>query len=387
MTPAARIGVTALVLALYAGSTRVMLPGLDLAALDEIAAHSGFVLDRSVVSVMSMAVSPWITAYVLVDLVAWAVPPWRRYREDAALDRWVRTVWLACCILQGFALATALESMRLGGTSIVVEPGWWFRCQTLLTLTAGSAVAGLAMRWNAAYGVGSGFAALVAWTVLPSAAMITALSTRVEQGDLTILAVATGAVRLAAAVAITVALLRRQEPRTGLRTSFLGLVPAAWAVAAATALGLGSVEAVGLGAAASALIGIVRFRAADGPERDDARAAMAIQTAFSAALVAITTSTVGGAVTAALLSTLFWDFGEELAARYADPSLVTAGTVSGPDAADAAVRKLGEASIPAVPRGMRFRLATRLLGAYAPLEILVPSAHRTAARTVLGNSA
>lgn len=116
----------------------VPLPGVEHEALTQLGRQSGLLGLFEGASQFAAVIGPSTGALLLVQLVLIALgrldrPP---FRIGGAV------IYLSISFIQGVALATFLETMN--STSffgdVVAEPGWKFRLETALTLTAGAAV-------------------------------------------------------------------------------------------------------------------------------------------------------------------------------------------------------------------------------------------------------
>lgn len=135
---------------------RILLPGLDaeaLAFLDTPAKAAG-------VSVGAMGIAPLLSAFVLVEVVALIVPPWRALRVGgfagrAKLDRAVLLLGASLALVQAFLISLNLEAFAH-------EPGLGFKAITTLTLlTATMLLARLAGIVDQ-HGLGGGYPVLLA---------------------------------------------------------------------------------------------------------------------------------------------------------------------------------------------------------------------------------
>lgn len=158
--------VTALApVAVYAGS-KIGLPFLNDAELDYILSKSGGWTDTY--SIVALGIGPVFVAFVLVELVALAVPAlrWRRHdpRGRIRLGQVVAGLSVLLGLVQGYFVAVWLESFARGGVELVV-PGLRSRLLIALTLATGSlllaAVAGIIRE----HGLGNGYGAIVVSTI------------------------------------------------------------------------------------------------------------------------------------------------------------------------------------------------------------------------------
>ncbi len=123
------------------------------------------------VSVFALGVTPIISAYVLVEVVAFLVPSLSRLRHDnpAGRSKLERAAWVLATIfgaLQAFGMSLAIEGASVGPFSdsnpFVHDPGWAFRGLFCLSMLGGVAVTALVARWISSQGLANGLAILSA---------------------------------------------------------------------------------------------------------------------------------------------------------------------------------------------------------------------------------
>lgn len=127
---------------------------------------------------LSLGIVPYLTAYVLVEIVALIAPGWRqrRLQSDAVRSTLKRAALLLGALasaLQGYTLALYLESFgqQYGyqvGVHWLPSSGLVFRLLLALTLTAGAAIWVLAAEAISRWGVGNGYAVAIALSALSS---------------------------------------------------------------------------------------------------------------------------------------------------------------------------------------------------------------------------
>jgi preprotein translocase subunit SecY len=149
----------------------IPLPGVDAAAwkilfdaqrgmLGQANALSGGAVSR--LGIFSLSIMPYVSAAIVVQLLAMVSPALARRRDDgergrATIELYTRCGTVLLAALQGYGVATGLES----AAAVVPEPGLLFRLTTMLTLTAGT----LFLVWLAgqitARGLGNGVALIL----------------------------------------------------------------------------------------------------------------------------------------------------------------------------------------------------------------------------------
>lgn len=160
--PWQRALVTALApIAIYAGS-KISLPFINEVELDYIVGKTGSWTDAF--GILSLGITPVLSAFVLVEVVAISVPAlrWRRHdpRGRIRLGQVVAGLAAVLGLVQGYFVAIYLESMSRAGVE-VVAPGMKTRLLIALTLATGSlllaALAGIIRE----HGLGNGYGAIV----------------------------------------------------------------------------------------------------------------------------------------------------------------------------------------------------------------------------------
>ncbi|HLA27068.1 MAG TPA: preprotein translocase subunit SecY [Syntrophales bacterium] len=150
-----RILLTFLLLAVYRIGAHVPTPGIDTAALSAFFEQNrGSLLGffdmfaggaLSKLSVFALGIMPYISASIILQLLTVAVPHLERLSKEGESGRrkitqYTRYGTVLLSMIQGFGIAIGLENMAgPTGVSIVIQPGWWFRILTVITLTAGTA--------------------------------------------------------------------------------------------------------------------------------------------------------------------------------------------------------------------------------------------------------
>ena len=141
-------------LIVYRIGTFIPIPGIDPGQLQIIFEQqaggilgvfnmfSGGALGR--MSIFALAIMPYISASIIIQLMTVAIPHLAALKKEGETGRrkiqqYTRygTVFLAA--IQGYGIAVGLEGMSTaGGVSAVIDPGYFFRFSTLVTLTGGT---------------------------------------------------------------------------------------------------------------------------------------------------------------------------------------------------------------------------------------------------------
>ena len=149
-----RIIITLLLLAVFRIGVHVPTPGIDaqaLAAFFEQAKGTLFGLFDMFSggafrqqSVFALGIMPYISATIILQLLTVVIPYLEKLSKEGEAGRkkitqYARYGTVAISIIQGFGISVALEKMSPAGEGIVLNPGWYFRFMTIITLTAGTA--------------------------------------------------------------------------------------------------------------------------------------------------------------------------------------------------------------------------------------------------------
>ena len=132
----------------------VPLPGIDPHALEQLFSRtsggmldffnmfSGGALQR--MSIIALGIMPYITASIVVQLMASIYEPWKALKKEGEsgrkrLNQYTRLGTVALTIFQGYGIAVGLEGWGASnGISAVIDPGWFFRISTIITLLGGT---------------------------------------------------------------------------------------------------------------------------------------------------------------------------------------------------------------------------------------------------------
>src|SRR5512144_2636333 len=182
-------------LAVYRLGIYVTTPGVDRLAMREIV-QSGHLLGMlnffsggafEQLSIFALGIMPYVSSSIILQLMTVVVPALEKMQKEGELGRrkitqYTRYGTIVLSALQGYGIATYLESLRTAqGVTVVAEPGWGFRLLTMLSLAAGTAFIMWMGEQITERGIGNGisliiFAGIVAR--VPSAAYNTFLTLR-----------------------------------------------------------------------------------------------------------------------------------------------------------------------------------------------------------------
>ena len=151
-----RIGITLLFVAIYRFGSQIVLPGIDTAALldssrlsDQTEGGLMSLLDMfsggafSNASIFALGIMPYISASIVIQLLALAVPYFQKLQREGEsgrrkMNQYTRYLTLAILVPQAMAYLANLES-QLAGTGIIkAESGVMFYATSTIILAAGS---------------------------------------------------------------------------------------------------------------------------------------------------------------------------------------------------------------------------------------------------------
>lgn len=136
-------------LIVYRLCTYIPLPGIDARALetmfasfgggflDMVNTFSGGALQR--MSIITLGIMPYISASIIMQLLTTmnsTLAQWKKEGDQGRkkINQMTRYGTVVLTIVQGWAVATGLE----GQSGVVVDPGWFFRITTVVTLVGGT---------------------------------------------------------------------------------------------------------------------------------------------------------------------------------------------------------------------------------------------------------
>ena len=192
----------------------VPLPGIDPLALSSLFEQtrggvldffnmfSGGALER--MSLIALGVTPYITASIVVQLLTSLIPSFMALKKEGeagrkTLNQYTRYGTVFLTIVQGYGIAVGLEGWGAGqGVSAVVDPGWFFRISTVISLLGGTMFLMWLGEQITSRGIGNGISLIIMAGIV--AQLPSALGTLFEQGRTG--ALSAGFVLLVAVVAL-----------------------------------------------------------------------------------------------------------------------------------------------------------------------------------------
>ncbi|MBB4285842.1 preprotein translocase subunit SecY [Roseospira goensis] len=171
-----RIWFTLGALIVYRLGTYIPLPGIDPVALEAIFAQqqggilgmfdmfAGGALSR--MTIFALNIMPYISAAIIMQLMTSISPTMEQLKKEGEtgrkkINQYTRYLTVFITTLQAYGIAVGLEGMSAGGSSAVIDPGWFFRFTTVVTLVGGT----LFLMWLGeqitARGVGNGISLII----------------------------------------------------------------------------------------------------------------------------------------------------------------------------------------------------------------------------------
>ncbi len=163
--PWRRLAVTLLgPIAVY-GLGMIVLPGVSEAELAHALSRGGGSYDPTLWSVIGLGVGPLLGAFVLVEVVALAVPRlrWRRHdpRGRVALGQAVAILATVTALVQGWFSATYTESLTRVGIEVIAEPGWRARILIMASIAVGTLLLAVVAGMIREHGLGNGYGVVI----------------------------------------------------------------------------------------------------------------------------------------------------------------------------------------------------------------------------------
>ena len=140
-------------LAVYRLGVFVAVPGVDRRVMADIVQQgqggflgyfnmfSGGALEQ--LSVFALGIMPYISASIIMQLMTVVIPRLEQLSKEGEsgrrkINQYSRYGTVGLSLIQGYFMASWLESQNTAGQTLVLEPGLGFKLMTVLTLTAGT---------------------------------------------------------------------------------------------------------------------------------------------------------------------------------------------------------------------------------------------------------
>jgi len=163
-------------LVVYRIGTYIPVPGIDPHILAEIFARqqngvlgmfnmlAGGALQR--MTIFALAVMPYISASIISSILAVAIPRLAALKKEGPagqrkINQYTRYGTVILAAFQGYGIAVGLEGMTGAHGSAVMNPGWFFRFTTTVTLTGGTMFLMWIGEQITARGIGNGISLII----------------------------------------------------------------------------------------------------------------------------------------------------------------------------------------------------------------------------------
>lgn len=98
---------------------------------------SGGALGRA--TIMTLNIIPYITASIIIQLLTVIVPHFENLRKEGEtgrrkINQYTRYLTVLLATFEAYGLSVGLETLQHNGASVVLEPGFFFRVTTVITL-------------------------------------------------------------------------------------------------------------------------------------------------------------------------------------------------------------------------------------------------------------
>ena len=182
-------------LVVYRFTTYIPLPGIDPVIMAQIFEQqaggimgmfnmfAGGALER--MSIVALGILPYISASIIMQLMTAVSPTIEQLKKEGEagrkkINQYTRYLTVFLSAFQGYGLAVGLEAMSGPGGSAVIDPGWYFRATTVITIVGGT----LFLMWLGeqitARGVGNGISLIIFTGII--AQLPSALASTLELG-------------------------------------------------------------------------------------------------------------------------------------------------------------------------------------------------------------
>ena len=183
-------------LIVYRFGTYIPLPGIDPVIMAQIFEQNaggimgmfnmfaGGALER--MSIFALGILPYISASIIMQLMTAVSPTIEQLKKEGEtgrkqINQYTRYLTVLLATFQGYGLAVGLEAMGSGGGgSAVIDPGWYFRVITVITIVGGTMFLMWLGEQITARGIGNGISLIIFTGII--AQLPSALASTLELG-------------------------------------------------------------------------------------------------------------------------------------------------------------------------------------------------------------
>jgi preprotein translocase subunit SecY len=171
-----RIWFTLAALVVYRLGTYIPIPGINPAAFAEsFKAQSSGILGMfnmfaggavERMAIFALNIMPYISASIIMQLMTSVVPTLEALKKEGEMGRkqinqYTRYMTVALAAFQAYGIAFGLEGSRGASGPVVIDPGWFFRISTVVTLVGGTMFLMWLGEQITARGVGNGTSLII----------------------------------------------------------------------------------------------------------------------------------------------------------------------------------------------------------------------------------
>jgi preprotein translocase subunit SecY len=163
-------------LIVYRIGTYIPLPGIDPQVMAQIFAQqaggimgmfnmfAGGALER--MSIFALGILPYISASIIMQLMTAISPSVAQLKKEGEagrkkINQYTRYLTLLLATVQGYGLSVGLEAMGGPAGSAVIDPGWFFRASTVITIVGGTMFLMWLGEQITARGIGNGISLII----------------------------------------------------------------------------------------------------------------------------------------------------------------------------------------------------------------------------------
>ena len=171
-----RIWFTLGCLVVYRLGTYIPLPGIDPAAMSQFFQQqsggilgmfnmfAGGALER--MSIFALGILPYISASIILQLMTAVSPTLEALKKEGEsgrkkINQYTRYLTVLLAAVQSYGMAVGLEAMQGPAGTAVVDPGWFFRTTTVITITGGTVFLMWLGEQITARGIGNGISLII----------------------------------------------------------------------------------------------------------------------------------------------------------------------------------------------------------------------------------
>ncbi len=163
-------------LIVYRLGSYVPLPGIDSYVLNDVFSRqqggilgmfdmfAGGALSR--MTIFALNIMPYISASIIMQLMTAVSPQMEQLKKEGEtgrkrINQYTRYLTVLITALQAYGIAVGLEGMQSSAGSAVIDPGWFFRFTTVVTLVGGTMFLMWLGEQITARGVGNGISLII----------------------------------------------------------------------------------------------------------------------------------------------------------------------------------------------------------------------------------